>query len=76
MAKEKPQAIRNITWILPGRGAVAVLFTPADADTLGQGSEHHLPGLCGGRVCGHDVVPAVAVAPLLLARHVDTSAVS
>ena len=54
---------------LPDRKTVAVLFTLAD--TLGQGSEHQLPG-CGGRGCGHDVVPAVAVAPLPLARHVDT----
>ena len=57
----------NISLFLPDRRTVAVLFTLAD--TLGQGSEHQLPG---GRGCGHDVVSAVAVAPLPLARHVDT----
>ena len=59
-------------FFLPDRRTVPVLFTLADADTLGQGSNHQLPGLWGGRGCGQDVVPAVAVAPLPLARHVDT----
>ena len=62
------QAIRNKSCFLPDRRTDAVLFTLAD--TLGQGSEHQLPGLCGGRGCGHDV------APLTLARHVDTIAVN
>ena len=66
--------MKNISFFLPDRRTVAVLFTLAD--TLGQGSEHQLPGLCGGRGCGHDVVPAVAVAPLPLARRVDISAVN
>ena len=61
--------MKNISFFLPDRRTVAVLFTLAD--TLGQGSEHQLAG-CGGRGCGHDVVPAVAVAPLPLARHVYT----
>ena len=66
--------MKNISFFLPDRKTVAVLFTLSD--TLGQGSEHQLPG-CGGReshVC--DVVPAVAVAPLPLARYVDISAVN
>ena len=61
--------MKNNSLFLPDRRTVAFLFTLAD--TLGQGSEHQLPG-CGGLGCGHDVVPAVAVAPLPLARHVDT----
>ena len=66
--------MKNISFFLPDRRTVAVLFTLAD--TLGQGSEHQLPVVCGGRGCGHDVDPAVAVAPLPLARHVDTIAVN
>ena len=71
----KGKTTSYISCLLPDRRTVAVLFTLAD--TLGQGSEHQLPG-CGGRGCGHvcDVVPAVAVAPLPLARHVDTKAVN
>ena len=61
-------------FFLPDKRTVVVLFTLAD--TLGQGSDQQLSGLCGGRGCGHDVVPAVAVAPLPLARHVDTIAVN
>ena len=67
--------MKNISFFLPDRRTDAVLFTLAD--TLGQGSEHQLPG-CWGRGCGHvfDAVLAVAVAPLPLARHVVTSAVN
>ena len=73
MVKEEGKTSSYITYFYPpSRRAVAFLIS---IRTLGQSRHQLLPGLCGGRGCGHDVVPTVAVAPLPLARHVDTIAI-